>query len=275
MKKPGLLIAGILLFQICFSQGSNHTDWNSDLDFLAKELPARHYLFTVRSKNEFLAGIDHIKKQTDRLNDLAIAIRIQQLIAGFGDSHTNLNFSQLIDKNKILPLHLYWFSDGREDSQTTQDNIEILGHRILTVNGVPLERITDSLSTLFTIDNHAIVKYSVPKMIPAVQVLEYFGFAKNQEIELGLKDLSGETKNYIIKPAELNKQNRERYKPDSLALCYQDEKAFFTDYFLKADRIYYIQYNRCWSKELELKLGNAQNAENMLSKRLRRKYSGR
>jgi len=63
----------------------------------------------------------------------------------------------------------------------------------------------------------------------------------------------------------MTRQNRKMYKPDSLALCFRDERAFFIDYYQASDNIYYLQYNRCWSKELELQYGNAQNAEKMPS----------
>lgn len=63
----------------------------------------------------------------------------------------------------------------------------------------------------------------------------------------------------------MTRQNRKMYKPDSLALCFRNERAFFIDYYQTTDNIYYLQYNRCWSKELELRYGNAQNAEKMPS----------
>lgn len=176
-----------------------------------------------------------------------------------------VNYGQLIDKNKILPLHLYWFSDGLYILHTTEENNEILGHQILSVNGVPLKTITDSLSTLTTKDNQAIIRNTIPKLFPLVQVLECFDFIKGEEIELELMDLNGTKKTHVLKPAEMTRQNRKMYKPDSLALCYRNERAFFIDYYQTTDNIYYLQYNRCWSKELELQYGNPQNAEKMPS----------
>ncbi len=266
MRSLSLLTIGLLLSILCNSQSLRKIDWSSDIDFLARELPQKHCnFFTVKSENEFLTGLNQIKSNSGRLTDLEVAIKVQQLIAGFGDSHTRINYGQLIDRNKILPLHLYWFSDGLFILYTTQENAAILGHQIVSVNGVPLKTICDSLSTLITVDNQAILKSSVPLLLPSVQLLEYFGFVKGHEIELELKDLNSKTKTYLIKPAEMNRQNRKMYQPDSLALCFKNERIFFTDYYQPADRIYYLQYNRCWSKELELQNGNPQNAENMPS----------
>lgn len=266
MRNLCLLIIGLFLSLQCNSQTLKKNDWVTDIDFLAKELPRKHYdFFTIKDKQEFLVELDKIKLISTKLSDFEVAIKLQQLIAGFGDSHTSINFGQLIDKNNILPLHLYWFSDGLYILHTTQENYEILGHQILSVNGFTLETITDSLSTLITKDNQAIIKNSIPKLLPVVQVLEYFGFINGQEIVLELMDINGIKKSHIIRPAEMTRQNRKMYKPDSLALCFRDERAFFIDYYQASDNIYYLQYNRCWSKELELQYGNAQNAEKMPS----------
>lgn len=266
MRNLSLLIIVLLLNLVCNSQTLKQVDWVADIDFLATELPQKHYdFFTVKDKKEFLVGLDKIKSSSAKLTDIEVAIKLQQLIAGFGDSHTAVNYGQLIDKNKILPLHLYWFSDGLYILHTTQENMEILGHQIVSVNGVPLKTITDSLSTMTTKDNQAIIKNSIPKLLPLVQVLECFGFIKEQEIKLELKDLNGIKKTHILKFAEMTRQNRKTYKPDSLALCYRNERAFFVDYYQAKDNVYYLQYNKCWSKELELQNGNTQNAEKMPS----------
>jgi len=266
MRNLSLLIIGLLLNSLCNSQTLKQIDWVADIDFLANELPQKHYnFFTIKDKKTFIDGLDKLKFSCAKLTDIEVAIKLQQLIAGFGDSHTGVNYGQLIDKNKILPLHLYWFSDGLYILHTTQENIEILGHQLLSVNGVPLKIITDSLSTLTTKDNQAIIKNSVPKLLPLVQVLDCFGFIQGEEIELELKDLNGNKKTHVIKAAEMSRQNRKMFKPDSLALCYRNERAFFIDYYQATDNIYYLQYNRCWSKELELQYGNAQNAEKMPS----------
>jgi hypothetical protein len=266
MKNISLLLIGLLLAHLGNAQPLKKIDWTSDLDFLSKELPQKHHdLFRIQSKNDYLAGLDKIKSRVNELTDFEIAIKLQQLIASIGDSHTKINYGQLIDKNRILPLQLYWFNDGLFILHTTHENTELLGQQILAVNGTPLKTITDSLRTLITTDNEAIVKSAVPKLFPLVQVLEHFGFTSGQEIELALKDLTGKSRTHIIRPAEMNRKNREMYKPDSLALCFRNERAFFVDYYQAMDKIYYLQYNKCWSKELELQYGNDTSAEKLPS----------
>lgn len=267
MRKLSLLTIGLLLSILCNSQTLKQINWGADIDFLANELPRRHYdFFTIKDKKEFLAELEKIKLSSTELKDFEVAIKLQQLIASFGDSHTSISYKQLVEENQILPLHLYWFSDGLYVLHTTQENIEILGHQILSLNGVPLKTITDSLNTLVVNDNQSIVRNTIPKLFPLVQILKYFGFIKkDEEIKLEVKDLNGIIKTHIIKPAEMSRQNRKTFNTDSLALCFRNERAFFIDYYQATDKIYYLQYNRCWSQELELQNGNAKNAKKMPS----------
>jgi len=266
MKNLSLLIIGLLLFQFCNSQNIKKIDWDCDIDSLAKELSEKHYnFFTEKSKDDYYKALNQVKTNKDKLDDFGIALNLQQVIASFGDSHTRVNYGEIIDKEQVLPLYLYWFKEGLFVLHTTQENSEILGHQILSVNGTSVKTIQDSLSTLITVDNQAMVKFLVPKLFPLIQVLNYFGFVEGQKVELELKDLEGNTKKYIMKPAMMNRQNRKMFLPDSLPFCFKNERAFFIDNYQASDNIYYLQYNKCWSKELELKYRNGKNANKLPS----------
>ena len=264
MRKSVFYVLVILIIQSCSSQNNDLSDWASDLDYISKSLPKKHNdFFVLKSKDYFLKGIQNIKSSTDSLSDLHISLKLQQLIAGMGDSHTKVHFRQFIDENKVLPLDLYWFRDGLYILGTTPEHEEILGYRLIAINQRPIKTIIDSLNTLITVDNQAIVKSTTPKLLPLVQVLEYFNFFNGLQIDLGLEDMYGEKKSYSIKPALM--ENIKSFEPDTMAMCYKNNKTFFVDYYLPDDKIYYIQYNKCWSKELELKYRNGMGAAQMPS----------
>lgn len=262
MKKITLLSILCFLFQIVFSQNKERIDWKTDLDYLRKELSEKHFnFFTVKSKEYFEAGIDAIKKDCDNLTDVQVAIKTQQLIAQFGDSHTMLHFNQLLDKDKILPLHLLWTSDGLHVLHTTKSNEEILGCKISAINNVPIATVADSLSTLLTIDNQAMVKSMAPQFIPSVQLLEYFGFMQSGEVVLTLED----NKSYTLKPEIIDQSNVASFKPESVSFCIANQKVFFTDSYFSDSKIYYILYNKCWGKESELLYGDKDRAASLPS----------
>ncbi|MDR1198794.1 MAG: hypothetical protein LBK94_07235 [Prevotellaceae bacterium] len=265
MKKISLFAIGIISFLITFAQNEK-IDWNADLDCLAKELPEKHYnLFIVKSKNDFLSGINAIKQESENLSDFQLALKIQQLIAQFGDSHTNLNFNQLLNANQILPIRLFWMSDGFYILHTMPENEKILGSQILSINNVPITTVTDSLRTLFAIDNQATVKSLIPQTIPSLQILEYFGFANTEQVELGLKTGTDQNQTYTLKPSPMNRNNRVSVKPDSVSFSIKNENQIFTDCYYPDEKIYYILYNKCLSKEVALEYEDTEMANSLPS----------
>ena len=252
MKKLTILLIGLSLTFSVYSQSNKQIDWNTDLNYIADSLPKKHFnLFSVKNQEEYLTGIENIRKTISSKSDFEIAISLQQLIAECGDSHTNINWRQLVDKKQILPLGLYWFKNGIHILKTSKENKAILGHQLLAINNVKIERIVDSLSSLITVDNQACVKKTVPNFIPLVQLLRKFGIVKSDKIELKLLGENGKISSWNIKPVLPNRNNSIAFKPDSISLCFRDTKTYFLDYNQKDDDIYYVQYNKCSSREWE------------------------
>ena len=49
-------------------------------------------------------------------------------------------------------------------------------------------------------------------------------------------------------------------RPKKLPLGWQDQKSYFWDQYFPEDRLYYIQYNKCWSREAEEEYGTGASA---------------
>ncbi|MDD2559313.1 MAG: hypothetical protein PHE04_01405 [Bacteroidales bacterium] len=261
MKNTILLSLIIVSGLLCSARDIARIDWSKDIEFLAAELPEKHInLFSVKPKADFLAALEAIKTESDSISDLAVAIRLNQVIAGMGDSHTSIHYAGLIDKKAVLPIQLYWFKDGIYVLRTTNENAAILGKKILAVNGLPVQTVIDSLSTLITTDNEASVKSKFPSLIPIIDVLTYFGFADGLAVELQMEDSTGLSSFHKLSPSEVNKENIINVLPDSLPLCYQNQKTFFWDIYQPAQGLYYIQYNVCRSREAEMKYGSPARA---------------
>lgn len=262
MKRIIFVLLGAVLAQAACSQRSGTIDWDADLDYLALELPARHCnFFAVHDREYFLAGINAIKAERGTLDDFGTALKTQQLIAQFGDSHTRLDITPLADRSRILPVRLLWTSDGLHVLDTTPDNKELPGRRITAVNGVPVATVIDSLSTLFTVDNKAIVKSWIPELFPSLQVLAHFGFADSRQVELTLE----EGKTCILKPSGTEKSGKISFEPDSAAFAVKNRGVLFTDRYFPEEKIYYMLYNACRSRETELARGNKEAAAKMPS----------
>ena len=135
-----------------------------------------------------------------------------------------------------------------------------MGLRIVAINDTPIATVIDSLSTLFTIDNQAIVKSIVPETVMSLQALEHFGFADSRQVKLMLSD--GKTQ--VVKP--IHPDNAfVNFRPDSLAFATANRKVLFTSRYFPEDRIYYMLYNKCHSRELAAERGDAEAAQKLPS----------
>ena len=262
------ILIGLTVSQTLHSQ--NKINWDTDLDYICSELPKKHInLFNQKDGYSFSKSIERLKAESKNKNDFDMAIGVQQLIASLGDSHTQFNFQALVDKKQILPLQTYWYSDGLYVTHTTKEYAEILGCQILSFNNISIETMTDSLSSLITVDNQANIKLVIPQYIPSLQILKYFNFTASDEVKVSYRSSNGEKRSTIIKPKSVNKENvaiiTPKYNPDSLALCYKNQNYFFTENYISENQTYYLQYNKCWSKELEMQFGNKKKAEQLPS----------
>ena len=261
-----ILIFGLLITISGSGQEVKKGNWNVDLDFLKVELPKKHKdFYSVKSEKDFQLGIDKISEQIDELTNFDIAVKLQQLVAGFGDSHTRISWNKYLDREKMLPLHLYWFNDGIFILHTTKKNQKLVGQKITMINDKPIKSVVDSLSTLITLDNDALVKSVMPHFLISTQLLKYFGIVNNEGVKLKLENQQGESWVYNIQPAHLDRKNRVTFQFDSLALCHRNERAYFWDEYVAKDRIYYLQYNKCRSQEIARKQGHRQTAKKLPS----------
>ena len=100
MKKT-ILIFFLFIYNYLSAQQIASEDWKTDLNFLKTELTKKHKnLFFKISKQEFEKGIDKIINDLDKDNDITTTIKLTQLIAKIGDTHTNLKIGHLLKKKK-------------------------------------------------------------------------------------------------------------------------------------------------------------------------------
>lgn len=245
-----VFLIGLFVCNSLQAQDIKKIKWEKDIKTLQKKLPEKHkYLFYVRNRAEFNKDINLLLSSCGSLSDLGIALKMQQLVARMGDSHTNINWVKFINKNKQLPLRLYWFNDGLYVMQTVVENQKMLGKRITRINQTPINIVVDSLTTLIVQDNIAYVKSQMPRLISNVELLEYFNFITDGKVIVETEDIKGNLETFEVKPSLLNQENRTEFKADSMPFSLKNLNEFFVDKYFEKEEIYYIQYNKCNSRE--------------------------
>jgi hypothetical protein len=242
------------------AQSKGAIDWDYEIDLLGRELADRHPdLFFRTDSTSFVHEMKEVAEAAPGLSLFEVSVRLQQVIAAQGDAHTQINYHFQINKSMILPISTYWFEDGIYIIKAEQAYKALLGKRLMAINNIALEEVIDSLSTLVVIDNPSFLKNQVPRMLTWSQLLEYFGFSRNGTYTLSVADQSGkEEETHITLPTETG--DMRSIKPAKIPLGWQDQSTYFHHRYLESEKLLYIQYNRCWSREVEENFGSGASA---------------
>ncbi|MCF2873998.1 MULTISPECIES: S41 family peptidase [unclassified Tenacibaculum] len=266
MKK---ILFSFLVIICCYSyaQQISNEDWTTDLNFLKTELAKKHKnLFFKISKQDFEKEIESIINSLEKDTNIETSIKLTQLIAKVGDTHTNLSISHLLRKRKTLPLGLIWFEDGLYINATSKDNYEILDKKLIAINNYKIETIIDSLKTLFVPENRAVINQNSKRLLSKHVLLKHFGFAKpNDSIyNLKLTDQSGKITNYKLKEVDIptkRYRNKIYMRVNAQKPFYMNgSRKIFKEKYFPEEKIYFVQYNKCVSRETVEKYGKKEFA---------------
>lgn len=255
-----LLFSLVLTPRLLNAQTNGEIDWNYEIDLLGRELAEKHPdLFFKTDSTWFFKEMRKVTAETPGKSHFYIAVKLQQVLAKMGDAQTLVNYHFHVDKSLILPIESYWFEDGIYITQTDRKYEALLGKKLSAINGTPIEVIIDSLSTLLVQNNQSLIKYHIPRMLSWSQLLCHFGFSDTVNVNLEVLNESGTEEQIMIHlPASLSEVAE--IKTEGVALGWQDQKAYFREQYLEDEKIFYIQYNRCWSREVEEDYGSGATA---------------
>ena len=247
---PGLL----------YAQTNGEIDWDYEIDLLGRELAEKHPdLFFKTDSAFFFREMRKVAIEAPGKSHFYIAVKLQQVLAKMGDAQTLVNYHFHVDKSLILPIESYWFEEGIYITQTERKYEALLGKRLSAINGTPIEVIIDSLATLLVHDNQSLIKYHIPRMLTWTQLLSHFGFSDTANVDLKVLNESGMEEQVTIHlPTTLGEVVK--VETEGVPLGWQDQKAYFREQYFEDEKIFYIQYNRCWSREVEEDYGSGATA---------------
>lgn len=263
MKKQlvALLCALVSVLNVA-AQDVAARDWRKDVQFFGEELPRRHFnLFAQKSESEFRKEVEEVAERCRQCSKLELAVRLQQVLAGLGDTHTAINFAQYIDGNRTLPVGLAGFGDDYVVLSTTEEYARLLGWNLVAVNGRPIKEVEQRFCSLVTVDNVSNVRSLVPLLLSFSELHNLLGVFEGDHAELTF------AKNGVQERVEMSvvplSKARENLQTKDFALCIRNKDQFFTEELIDNGAIYYVQYNKCWGRELEAKLRDPKLAEQL------------
>ncbi len=256
---PTLLLF-IIFSSTGFAQTDNEIDWFEEIDLIETELVKRHpNLFFNTDSASFYSAMDRVFEKSSGKSLFEVAVMIQQVVAAQGDAHTMVNYHYLIDNQEILPLECYWFEDGLYITRAREEYEALLGMKIAGINQFPLSQVVDSLTTLISGHTPGLVKNAIPRMITWSQLLTYFGFSEPGHVTLLVEKPAGAKVEFRIELPSRD-SHMKSLNQNMLPLSWEEQKEFFREIYMPDEEMYYIQYNKCWSREAEEQFGSGASA---------------
>jgi len=109
-----------------------------DLDDLT-ELLRRDRSFSAAARNEFATGLDALRARAGTLSRAEFAMNVARLVALAGNGHTSVSGWQRARRFGRVPLRFAWFADGLYVVRTAPGEADLLGARIVAIDGRPVE----------------------------------------------------------------------------------------------------------------------------------------
>jgi hypothetical protein len=126
--------------------------WRADLEFLVRELPARHAnAFHYTPREQFEAAAASLGDQIPHLNSDQIWTGMQRIVALVGDAHTYL---QTPRDSANLPIEIARFGEDYRITSTVAGLENALGGRVVKVQDTPISRTAELILPLAARDEN-------------------------------------------------------------------------------------------------------------------------
>ena len=210
---------------------------------LDRELRRIHYApYKYISERERADLVRKISSGIPGWGDEKILVEMMRYVASFGDGHTRLSLPKISRPR----LQFFLFSEGIYVTAAHQDHKDLIGKRLVEVEGRPVESLFSMMEPLISRDNSQGLKSLTPNYITNPTILKGLGMKVDlDKISLTFKSENG-TKETVAVPCSADFQP----KPDWAVMPRNSEilalknrsKNYWCEY-LPEIKTMYFQYN--------------------------------
>jgi hypothetical protein len=177
--------------------------WREDLAFLRKEMPAHHAnLFHDMSPAQFDSALNSVDTRLPTMARHQVIVELQKLDAMVGDGHSNVSpWRDSLIGFHTLPVALYWFEEGIIVRGADSAHANLLGARLVMINGRPIDSVVARIRPLISHDNEMGVRAFVPFFIVMPEILQATGIVSNMSEMPFTFELDGKRRKETLRPA--------------------------------------------------------------------------
>lgn len=160
----------------------NAEKWREDLRFMAAEIEKLHKnAFNKISREEFYSEVRALDERIPSLDDHKVVVEMMRLVAMIGDGHTGLRWGSYLGASGVLPVRFYYFDDGIFVQNALTEHKDLLGSKVVAVNGVKVDEAVKRLAPYIWRDNGMGIKSGVPIYLSVPPILHAVGLSPSKE----------------------------------------------------------------------------------------------
>lgn len=245
-----IILAIIFIFILVKKIFPAKNEWVEDINYLQDTLirSDKKLYYSEDTINIFVEQLNELKNNLKYLDNDKIQIKLSQIVAEIGESHTN--FGELNNSTYIYPLRANWFDEGLFIMQADKKYEQIIGTQLIMINNIKIADVLKKIDTLIPHENEQWLKNQEPSFFINPSVLKYFNITNGQDAVFTFKDISNKTLNIKISPENIKSINyisiNRNIKNTPLYLKGNDY--YWYNYFPET-KLLYFQYNICMDKD--------------------------
>jgi len=243
-----ILVFGYWIYSIGDFGGTSkiNVNWASDINQLEKTLTKESPgAFRQVSKKEFHKDLQQLIKETPKLSENDIRIKLKEIVASLKDDNTKVIYT---DRKKVYPIGVFKEKNKYIVSDIISEYKEVLGSELIKINNRPVKDIEEACSRL--IPNISKKNKDISWCIGGADILEFLKIVSGEQAKFTFKNSNGD-----IKEVNLEVQKEQEISDMATTAVFTDEKnnspkplcrsnmdQFWYEY-IEQDKTLYCQFN--------------------------------
>ncbi|HOP06711.1 MAG TPA: hypothetical protein PLF13_05390 [candidate division Zixibacteria bacterium] len=218
--------------------------WQQDLVYLADNLPRLHLnAFHTVTKERFNMEVERFREAIPDLNPHQLKAGFYRIVALIGDGHTGISNWEGPLAGK-LPVRFYWLSDGLFITAAAQDQPDLLGGKVLRLDGLSADSVFDSVCTLLPYETDSYLLHQGVRYLIDVDFLQGLGLADDSgRVDITVVSRTGDTIHTYLEPVTGAGQKLLTQLPETPPAFKSSEKGEYWSEFFDDGKIAYLKYN--------------------------------
>lgn len=220
--------------------------WAKDIDYFDSQFKKFEYGFTsITSPQAFDSALSNIKISVDTLQNYEIYIKLRQLLASLNVAHIGVGPPSSWGLH-FLPIRIRIFQDGVYIIMAGQSNVNLLGKKITSVGGMPIQTVEDSLAKVISHENNYWLEDQLPYALSCVEFLKYYSFTSSLgSVDFDIDGVGKVTVASIEQTTSTPWSLTSVLKGKPIPLYMQNSSMNYWFTYLQANHLLYIKYNSC------------------------------